>query len=103
MAERLVESGSPYTPSGVATAFTTGFEPSSVTADITTGPNGVMWFTDSGTNSIGSITSTGVIVEYPIPTAASSPAGLAFGPDGSLWFVESTGASGVENVGRFNL
>ncbi len=31
------------------------------------------------------------IREYPIPTVASSPAGIASGPDGNLWFTEVAG------------
>jgi hypothetical protein len=32
-----------------------------------------------------------VITEYPIPTAAAGPAGIAAGPDGALWFTEFFG------------
>ena len=28
------------------------------------------------------------VTEFPIPTSASSPAGIAAGPDGNLWFTE---------------
>jgi RHS repeat-associated protein len=31
---------------------------------------------------------TGAITEYPIPTAGSTPYGMAAGPDGNLWFAE---------------
>ncbi len=34
--------------------------------------------------------------EYPIPTLASHPQGIAVGSDGNLWFVESSG----NNIGR---
>ncbi len=33
----------------------------------------------------------GQITEFPIPTANSSPTGIAAGPDGNLWFTELTG------------
>jgi virginiamycin B lyase len=39
------------------------------------------------------------IIEYPIPTAASSPGGIAAGPDGALWFTESTG----NKIGRIDV
>lgn len=29
------------------------------------------------------------IIEYPVPTATSTPAGIVTGPDGNLWFTES--------------
>lgn len=31
------------------------------------------------------------IIEFPLPTAASGPWGIAAGPDGNLWFTESEG------------
>src|SRR5216683_2733732 len=39
----------------------------------------------------------GVIAEYPLPTAGSSPWGIAAGPDGNLWFTERA-ANGVDKV-----
>jgi streptogramin lyase len=33
----------------------------------------------------------GKFTEFPIPTTASHPAGIAGGPDGNLWFTEDTG------------
>ena len=39
-------------------------------------------------NKIGRITTAGVITEFPVPTAGSSPVGIAAGPDGNLWFTE---------------
>src|SRR5215212_7695318 len=41
----------------------------------------------------------GVITEYPLPTAGSSPWGIAAGPDGNLWVTERT-AQGVGKVAR---
>src|SRR5947209_1342181 len=37
-----------------------------------------------------------VITEFPVPTAASSPLGIAAGPDGALWFTEF----GADKIGR---
>src|SRR5439155_19495099 len=34
------------------------------------------------------VTTSGVITEYPIPTANSGAEGIAAGPDGNLWFTE---------------
>src|SRR5215211_5028411 len=41
----------------------------------------------------------GVITEYPLPTAGSSPWGIAAGPDGNLW-VTQRAANGVGKVAR---
>ena len=39
-------------------------------------------------SKIGRITTAGVITEFPVPTAGSSPRGITAGPDGNLWFTE---------------
>ena len=59
--------------------------------DITAGPDGALWFTESAGNKIGRITITGAVTEFPIPTANSEPYGITAGPDGALWFVEYQG------------
>ena len=56
---------------------------------ITMGPDGYLWFTDSGNNMIGRA-SAGGVTEYPVPTANSGVDGIALGPDGNLWYTEST-------------
>src|SRR5438874_817065 len=35
----------------------------------------------------------GIITEFPIPTANSSPGGITAGPDGNLWFTECVSSS----------
>jgi streptogramin lyase len=72
------------------------FEPptaNSFAYDIVAGPDGNMWFTEYGGNSIARITPAGVIREFPVPTANSAPSGIAVGPDGNLWFTEFNGNS----------
>src|SRR5438445_4888517 len=61
----------------------------SAPGDITAGPDGNMWFTESVGNNIGRINPTGVVTEFPVPTPSSYPAGIARGPDGNLWFTEN--------------
>src|SRR5438445_12164715 len=39
---------------------------------------------------------TPTFVEYPVPTANSSPVDLAAGPDGNMWFVEQS----ASKIGR---
>ena len=59
---------------------------------ITTGPDGALWFTKTGgpsPNSVGRITTAGVITDYPVPSAfTSDPGGITAGKDGSLWITE---------------
>src|SRR5258708_11642859 len=63
--------------------------------DITTGPDGAIWFTEiipnlqSGTlvGKIGRITPAGHISEFPVPTRSNLLC-ITAGPDGNLWFTE---------------
>ncbi len=60
---------------------------------ITAGPDGKIWFVESGYygNSIGRITTRGKLTEFHIPTTDSISEGITSGPDGNLWFTESHG------------
>ena len=58
---------------------------------IAAGPDGNLWFTESASNQIGRITTSGVITEFPLPNAASDPRGITAGPDAALWFTEHAG------------
>ena len=60
---------------------------------IAAGPDGNLWFTESGGSQIGRITPTGELTEYSVPTADGQPEGIAAGPDGNLWFTD-------EGIGR---
>ncbi|MGO9487494.1 MAG: hypothetical protein ACLQBB_00520 [Solirubrobacteraceae bacterium] len=62
---------------------------------IVLGPDGALWFTDDGDESIGRITTSGQVTEYPITTAsAPSPQGIT-SYAGQLWFAEA----GVQALG----
>ncbi|MGY2894940.1 virginiamycin B lyase family protein [Deinococcus sp. UYEF24] len=61
---------------------------SSGSTGITSGPDGNLWFTESGSNKIGRVTPAGAFREFNIPTASSFPYGVTAGPDGNLWFAE---------------
>jgi virginiamycin B lyase len=39
-------------------------------------------------NRVGRITMSGVVTEFPIPTAAGSPINIAVGPDRNIWFTK---------------
>ncbi len=59
---------------------------------IASGADGNLWFTEEAANSIGVITTAGlVIAEYPIPTANSQASTITLGPDGNMWFTERAG------------
>lgn len=57
--------------------------------EITAGPDGNLWFTQSESNKVGRISFDGKITEFNIPTSKSSPRGIAAGKDGNVWFTES--------------
>jgi streptogramin lyase len=61
---------------------------------MTVGPDGNLWFTESGASKIAEINpTTHAVSEFPTPTN-SSLGPIVAGPDGNLWFVE-TGASQI--------
>ncbi len=68
----------------------------SIPTQITAGPDGNLWFTDSNTNAIGRITPAGVITEFPTPAGNGEPFGITAGPDGNLWFTDEN----ANQVGR---
>ena len=55
---------------------------------ITAGPDGALWFTEGPFDSIGRITTSGVITHFPLPTKGGYPYGITSGPDGALWFTK---------------
>jgi virginiamycin B lyase len=67
--------------------------PGSLPSGITVGPDGALWFTESGgVGKIGRITTAGVITEFEIPDYfESQPNGITTGPDGALWFAQTAG------------
>ena len=52
---------------------------------IVPGPDGALWFTNFANNSIGRITTAGVVTSYT-GTGILHPLEIAAGPDGALWF-----------------
>ena len=63
------------------------------------GPDGNLWFTDDGTNAIGTIDlTTHAISEFPLSTPHANPEAITTGPDGNLWFTEAT----AEEIGSIN-
>jgi virginiamycin B lyase len=75
-----------------ALASDTGYVGIPGSFDITSGPDGNLWFTEQGTGRIGRITPSGSIREYSRPTLLSCPApggldSITSGPDGNIWIV----------------
>jgi len=72
-------------PVGTATVMARGIaEPT----DITTGPDGNLWFTDTGADAIGRITPAGVVTVFG-GEGISAPSQIVAGPDGNLWFTNT--------------
>ena len=54
---------------------------------ITAGADGNLWFVDPTINfSIGRMTPTGEITEFPMITQGTSGFGITAGPDGNVWY-----------------
>jgi streptogramin lyase len=69
--------------------------------NITTGPDGNLWFTEQqfSTNKIGRITPAGIATDFQLPAAPSGvstgPIGITAGPDGNLWFTSTRVNTGL--------
>ncbi len=83
------------TPSGQVSEFTEGLSSESILKQITTGPDGDLWFVNQGSPfTIGRITPTGEIKEFTISENPElKPSGIAAGTNGNVYF----GASGENN------
>jgi streptogramin lyase len=68
---------------------------------IAVGPDGVAWFTQNNF-SLGRITPTGTITQYPIPGNGFITSSIATSTDGSVWFGESQvgrpGSSSINTI-----
>jgi streptogramin lyase len=87
------------TPSGVITEYALKSTYSSA-SELTVGPDGNLWFTESSPSSGGGvaasvvqITPAGKITTFTLPTSNNVVSGLTDGPDGNLWFSASTSTS----------
>jgi streptogramin lyase len=73
---------------------------------ITTGPDGNLWFAQTGADKIGRMTPAGAVTQFPLPPipvpagtqptpgSAPGPVAITVGPDGALWFVGVPGEIG---------
>jgi streptogramin lyase len=78
----------------------TGFSPNA----IVTGPDGNLWFTDVGGNSIWRFDPlTTTYTRFPVPTQGAfsgnvQPTGIVVGPDGNIWFTENNAVGGLARL-----
>ncbi len=56
---------------------------------IAVGPEGDVWFTDPGDESVGRVTPAGAVSEFPIPAPAPASPGAIAAYGGRLWFTEA--------------
>jgi tripartite motif-containing protein 71 len=62
---------------------------------IASGPDGNLWLTAQGTNTIDKVTTKGEVTEYHLP-AKSEPSFVIVGPDENLWFTDH----GTSKIGK---
>lgn len=92
----------PYasTPAGVLTLFPQP-DPQALPLWITPGPDGRLWFTEDGSDSVWQITTSGVLSSLLLPPSSACPRRkfpqqIVTGPDGSFWLTEQ----GCNAIGR---
>jgi virginiamycin B lyase len=68
------------------------------TGDITSGPEGTIWFTEPDDNRIGRLTADGTLSHFDVPTPDSGLGSITQGPDGLIWFAETN----TGKVGRMS-
>ena len=67
---------------------------------LTEGPDGAIWFCESGAGKIGRLdVQTGRMDEFALADPASSPIGIIAGADGCLWFTQKK----ANRIGRITL
>jgi virginiamycin B lyase len=86
-------------PAAGASTITEFPIPSGGPAGITAGPDGALWFTESGAGKIGRITTGGAVTEFPIPIYGPSPQVITAGSDGALWFTDEMNGIGRITTG----
>jgi virginiamycin B lyase len=69
-----------------------GVRPTGGWSGITVGSDGALWFVNSGNNSIGQLTTSGVVSNFT-GTGIDNPFTIAAGPNGALWFTNYNNGS----------
>ena len=81
--------GQPNVAHAVARITLTEYSVTDQPFEITRGPDGNMWYTDSDRSLIGRLTAGGHLRTFVTLTTPSDPLGITSGPDGNLWFTEA--------------
>jgi virginiamycin B lyase len=63
--------------------------PNTLPAGITTGPDGALWFAESGAAALGRVQTDGTLGAFPIGGGLNQPLAVTRGPDGALWFTDT--------------
>lgn len=67
---------------------------------IAMGPDGALWFAERGADRIGRITTSGDVIEIPLPAGGGGgPTSIALGADGAMWFTERV----TDSIGRIDM
>jgi streptogramin lyase len=57
---------------------------------LASGPDGNIWFTDWSGNTIGRISPSFALRQFPLPRRSAEPNAIVAGPSGRMWFTESS-------------
>jgi virginiamycin B lyase len=66
-------------------------------ADITAGPDGNLWFTETNASKVASMTTTGEFTEYGVPYLPRGP--ITTAADGRIWFTAYRGIYAITTAG----
>jgi streptogramin lyase len=95
------------TQATASTPVVTNFAPTdsadiNVPLAIVAGPDGNLWFTNSGNNSIGTVTTAGTFTSYT-GMGISTPRGITVGSDHNLWFTNANAIGKITTTGTVTL
>ena len=69
--------------------ITSGISPGAAIGGIAPGGDGNLWFAEQGVNSVGRITTGGIVTEY-YAGAGHVPTTMVLAPNGEMWFTENS-------------
>ena len=86
-------------PDGTYTVFPVSATSAVGLNGLATGADGALWFTETNTNLLGRMTTTGAITTFNVPTPQSGLGRIIAGPSRTLWFIEAK----ANKIGRYQL